>query len=238
MPKYKRILLKISGEALKGKEDIYDKEYLESIYKIVQEIVSAGTEVCLVVGGGNIWRGREAENLGIEKTTGDYRGRMATIRNARCLQSFFENHGLLTRVRTSIPVAQCGEPYIRRRALRHLEKKRVVIFAGGIGSPFFTTDTCAALRAKERNCDGIFMGKNGVEGVYDDDPRKNKNAKLIKKITYSELLADNLKVRDNTAVGLLVDSSVDVRVFNRNDPENAVRVLNGEDIGTVVTNKK
>ena len=238
MAKYKRILLKLSGEALKGKEDIYDKEYLESIYHIVNEIASTGTEVCLVVGGGNIWRGREAENLGIEKTTGDYRGRLATVRNARCLQSFFESKGLATRVRTSFPVPQCGEPYIRRRALHHLENKRVVIFAGGIGSPFFTTDTCAALRAKERNCDGIFRGKNGVEGVYNDDPRKNKDAKLIKKISYAELLKDNLKVRDNTAVGLLIDSSVDVRVFNRNDPENAVRVLNGEDIGTIVTNQK
>ncbi len=238
MPKYKRILLKISGEALKGKGDIYDKEYLESVYKIVSQIASAGTEVCLVVGGGNIWRGREAESLGIEKTTGDYRGRLATIRNAMCLQSFFENRGLVTRVMSSIPVAQCCEPYIRRRALRHLEKGRVVIFAGGIGSPFFTTDTCAALRAKERNCDGIFRGKNGVEGVYDDDPRTNKNAKLIKKISYAQLLSENLKVRDNTAVGLLLDSSVDVRVFNRNDPENAVRVLNGEDIGTIVTNRK
>lgn len=234
---YHRILLKISGEALKGDDDIYSAVFLEKIYEIVKKITDMGTEVAIVVGGGNIWRGRLASSLGIERTTGDYMGMLATIMNAMCLQSYFENHGLITRVMSAIPVNQCCEPYIRRKAIRHLEKKRVVIFAGGVGSPYFTTDTSVALRAKEINADGIFMGKNGVEGIYTDDPRVNKDATLIKKISYQDILAKGLKVMDSTAVGLLVDSDVDVRVFNMNDPENAVRAVKGEDLGTLVTNK-
>lgn len=235
--KYHRILLKISGEALKGEDDIYNAEYLEKIFEIVKKITDMGTEVAIVVGGGNIWRGRLASSLGIERTTGDYMGMLATIMNAMCLQSYFENHGLITRVMSVIPVNQCCEPYIRRKAIRHLEKKRVVIFAGGVGSPYFTTDTSVALRAKEICADGIFMGKNGVEGIYSDDPRVNPDAVMIKKITYQDILAKGLKVMDSTAVGLLVDSDVDVRVFNMNDPENAVRAVKGEDIGTLVSNK-
>lgn len=234
---YHRILLKISGEALKGDDDIYSADYLEKIYEIVKKITDMGTEVAIVVGGGNIWRGRLASSLGIERTTGDYMGMLATIMNAMCLQSYFENHGLITRVMSAIPVNQCCEPYIRRKAIRHLEKKRVVIFAGGVGSPYFTTDTSVALRAKEICADGIFMGKNGVEGIYTDDPRVNPEVVLIKKISYQELLSKGLKVMDSTAVGLLVDSDVDVRVFNMNDPENAVRAVRGEDLGTLVTNK-
>lgn len=234
---YKRILLKLSGEALKGNGEIYDTEYLQKVYVIVKKIVDMGTEVGIVVGGGNIWRGRLASDLGIERTTGDYMGMLATIMNAMCLQSYFEDRGLVTRVLSAVPVDACCEPYIRRRAIRHLEKKRVVIFAGGIGSPYFTTDTTAALRAKEINAEGIFMGKNGVEGVYTDDPRTNKDAVLIKKISYQEILAKGLKVMDSTAVGLLSDSDIDIRVFNMNDPENAVRVVKGEDLGTLVTNK-
>ncbi len=234
---YKRILLKLSGEALKGNGEIYDTEYLQKVYVIVKKIVDMGTEVGIVVGGGNIWRGRLASDLGIERTTGDYMGMLATIMNAMCLQSYFEDRGLVTRVLSAVPVDACCEPYIRRRAIRHLEKKRVVIFAGGIGSPYFTTDTTAALRAKEINAEGIFMGKKGVEGVYTDDPRTNKDAVLIKKISYQEILAKGLKVMDSTAVGLLSDSDIDIRVFNMNDPENAVRVVKGEDLGTLVTNK-
>lgn len=237
MKQYHRILLKISGEALKGNGDIYDSKFLDEVYQIVKKITDMGTEVALVVGGGNIWRGNLASSLGIEHTTGDYMGMLATIMNAMCLQSYFENNGLNTRVMSAVSVNQCCEPYIRRKAIRNLEKKRVVIFAGGVGSPYFTTDTAAALRAKEICADGIFMGKNGVEGIYTDDPRKNPDATLIKKISYQEILAKGLKIMDNTAVGLLVDSDVDVRVFNMNDPENAVRVVKGEDLGTLVTNK-
>ncbi len=237
--KYNRILLKISGEALKGDgNEIYSKKFLGEIYDIVKKITDSGTEVAIVVGGGNIWRGNLASSLNIERSCGDYMGMLATIMNAEALQSFFENHGLETRVMSALHVNQVCEPYIQRRAIRHLEKKRIVIFAGGIGSPYFTTDTCAALRAKEINADGIFMGKNGVEGVYDDDPRKNPNAKLIKKASYQEILAKGLKVMDATALGLLLDSKVDVRVFNMNTPENAVRVVNGEDLGTLITNSK
>lgn len=235
---YKRILLKISGEALKGDGDIYSKDYLEKIYTIVKKITDMGTEVAIVCGGGNIWRGNLAENLGVERTSGDYMGMLATIMNAMCLQSFFENRGLVTRVMSAVECSKVCEPYIRRKAIRHLEKKRVVIFAGGIGSPYFTTDTCAALRAKEICADGFFMGKNGVEGVFTDDPRKNPDAVLIKKTTYQEILTKQLKVMDATALGLLLDSKVDLRVFNMNDPENAVRVVKGEDLGTLITNSK
>lgn len=236
--KYNRILLKLSGEALKGNNDIYDKEYLDKIFQIVKNITDMGTEVAIVVGGGNIWRGKLAENLGLERTAGDYMGMMATIMNAMCLQSYFENEGLITRVMSAVECNKVCEPYIRRKAIRHLEKKRVVIFAGGIGSPFFTTDTCAALRAKEINADGIFMGKNGVEGIMTADPKIDPSATLIKTISYQDILAKGLKVMDATAIGLLLDSKVDVRVFNMNDPENAVRVVKGEDLGTLVTNNK
>lgn len=232
---YNRILLKISGEALKGEKDIYSISYMESIYKIIKKITDMGTQVAIVVGGGNIWRGNLADSLQVERTTGDYMGMLATIMNAMCLQSYFENKGIKTRVMSSIPVDQCCEPYIRRRAIRHLEKNRVVIFAGGVGSPFFTTDTCAALRAKEMNVDGIFVGKNGVDGVYDSDPIKNKNAKLLKKISYRDVLKMGLKIMDSSAVSLLEDSDIETRVFNMNDPENAVRVINGEEIGTVIS---
>lgn len=236
---YKRILLKISGEALKGDgNEIYSKEYLEQIYSIVKKITDMGTEVALVVGGGNIWRGNLASSLEIERTSGDYMGMLATIMNAMCLQSYFENKGLVTRVMSAVQCNAVCEPYIRRKAIRHLEKKRVVIFAGGIGSPYFTTDTAAALRAKEICADGIFMGKNGVEGVFTDDPKKNPMATLIKKTTYQEILAQGLKVMDATALGLLLDSTVDVRVFNMNDPENAVRAVKGEDLGTLITSSK
>lgn len=235
--RYNRILLKLSGESLKGENDVYDKDFIVRIYDIVNEIVRMGTEVAIVVGGGNIWRGALASSLDIERTQADYMGMLATIMNAMCLQSYFENRGMNTRVMSAIPCNVVCEPYIRRKAIHHLEKKRVVIFAGGVGSPYFTTDTAAALRAKEICAEGIFMGKNGVEGVYDSDPRKNPDAKLIRRITYREILAKDLKVMDNTAVGLLDNSEtpIDVRVFNMNDPKNAVRVVEGEDLGTLIT---
>lgn len=236
--KYNRILLKISGEALKGKSDIYAREFLDQIYRVVKEITDMGTEVAIVCGGGNIWRGNLSGELGIERTQGDYMGMMATIMNALCLQSYFESKGLDVRVMSAVPCNTVCEPYIRRKAIRHLEKKRVVIFAGGVGSPYFTTDTAAALRAREIEADGLFMGKNGVEGVYDDDPRKNPNAKLIKELTYQDILSQGLKVMDNTAAGLLIGSGVTVHVFNMNDPENAVKVVQGVDLGTKVYDRK
>lgn len=233
---YKRILLKISGEALEDKDNhhSYSPSFIKTISDVVKEIYEMGIEVAIVVGGGNIWRGDLAPSIGIDKTTGDYMGMLATIMNGMALQATFEQNGLVTRVMSALPLNACCEPYILRKAVRHLEKKRVVIFASGIGSPFFTTDTAAALRAKEIKADAILMGKNGVEGVLDDDPRINKNAKLLKNITYQDILKKNLKVMDSTAVGLLSDSNIQIKVFNMSDPFNAVRVLKGEDLGTTI----
>ena len=234
---YKRILIKISGEALEDRENNqhYDPKVLDEVFKMVKDITELGSEVAIVVGGGNIWRGKLAPTIGIDQANGDYMGMLATVMNAIALQGFFEKNGLDTRIMSALPINACCEPYIRRKAMRHLEKKRVVIFAGGVGSPFFTTDTATALRAKEIGADAILMGKNGVDGVYDDDPRVNKNAKLIKKITYQEILSKGLKVMDNTAVGLLLDSDISIRVFNMSDPNNAVKIISGEDIGTFIS---
>lgn len=236
---YKRILLKISGEALEDKEDhqIYSPKTLANICNTVKKITAMGVQVAMVVGGGNIWRGNLSSTIGIDQATGDYMGMLATIMNAMAVQAFFENNGLDVRVMSALPINACAEPYIRRKAIRHLEKGRVVIFAGGVGSPFFTTDTGAALRAKEINADSIFMGKNGVDGVYDDDPRKNPKAKLLKRVTYHDILANSLKVIDNTTVGLLSESDIKIHVFNMADTDNAVRILNGEDIGTIISKK-
>lgn len=234
----KRILLKISGEALEDKENHqnYDPKVLQKVTNTIVELNKRGVEVAMVVGGGNIWRGNLAPTIGIDKAVGDYMGMLATVMNAMALQAFLEkNGGLHVRVMSALPINACAEPYIRRKAIRHLEKGRVVIFAGGVGSPFFTTDTGAALRAKEINADAIYMGKNGVDGVFDDDPRKNPDAKLLKKITYQDLLAKGLKVMDNTAVGLLSDSDIKIRVFNMEDTDNAIRILDGEDIGTTIS---
>ncbi len=234
---FKRILLKISGEALEDKENHqnYNPKVLDDVFKTVKAITERGVQVAMVVGGGNIWRGNLAPTIGIEQATGDYMGMLATIMNAMALQGYFEKNGLKVRVLSALPVNACCEPYIRRKAIRHLEKGRVIIFAGGIGSPFFTTDTGAALRAKEIDADSIFMGKNGVDGVFDDDPRKNPNAKLISKMTYHEMLEKNLKVMDNTAVGLLENSNIKIHVFNMNSTDNAVKIIDGEKIGTVIS---
>ena len=233
---YKRILLKISGEALEDKDNhhSYSPSFIKTISDVVKEISEMGIEVAIVVGGGNIWRGDLAPSIGIDKTTGDYMGMLATIMNGMALQATFEQNGLVTRVMSALPLNACCEPYILRKAVRHLEKKRVVIFASGIGSPFFTTDTAAALRAKEIKADAILMGKNGVEGVLDDDPRINKNAKLLKNITYQDILKKNWKVMDSTAVGLWSDSNIQIKVVNLSDPFNAVCVLKGDDLGTTV----
>lgn len=236
---YKRIMIKISGEALEDKENHlpYKPDFIESIYTMVNQICQKGVEIMIVVGGGNIFRGRVASSIGVDRATGDYMGMLATIMNAMALQSYFESRGLDCRVMSALPLNACCEPYIRRKALRHLEKKRVVIFAAGIGSPYFTTDTCTALRAKEMMADCIFMGKNGVDGVYSDDPRQNRKAKLLRKITYHEILAESLQVMDNTAVGLLEDTDIEIRVFNMADPQNAVRLVEGEEIGTLISRK-
>ena len=234
--KYKRVLIKLSGEALKGdSSQIFDPELLKNVAKVIREVSLEGAEICIVVGAGNIWRGKLAETIGIEYATADYMGMLGTIINGMAIRSALEQVGLEARVMSAINAPQVAEPYIFKKAVRHLEKGRVVIFAGGTGSPFFTTDTCAALRAKEMNCDAILMAKNGVEGVYSDDPRVNKDAELIKNITYKEVLDRDLKVMDSTAVSLLKDSNVEIKVFNMADVSNFKKVIRGEDIGTTIT---
>ena len=202
LTKYKRVLLKLSGEALQDSEEksIFSAEILNNIAEAIKKMTNQGIEVAVVVGAGNIWRGKMAQTIGIEPATADYMGMLGTIINALALQSSLEKHEVDCRVLSAINVNEVAEPYIRRRALRHLEKKRVVIFAGGTGNPFFTTDTAAALRAKETNCDAILMAKNGTDGVLSADPKLDKTATLIEEITYREMLTKNLKVMDSTAV--------------------------------------
>ncbi len=234
--KYKRILVKLSGEALKDFSDdqILDAKFLKNIALSIKELASLSCQVCVVCGAGNIWRGRLADSIGIEHATADYMGMLGTIINAMAIGSTLSNVGVDNRVMSAISVNQVAEPYIQKKAIRHLEKGRVVIFAGGIGNPYFTTDTAAALRAKELNCNAIFMAKNGVEGVFDSDPRTNKNAKLIKDITYDEVLQRNLKVIDSTAISLLRESDITICVFDMGDKQNFVKILNDEKIGTII----
>lgn len=236
LTKYKRVLLKLSGEALQDSEEksIFSVEILNNIAEAIKKMTNQGIEVAVVVGAGNIWRGKMAQTIGIEPATADYMGMLGTIINALALQSSLEKHNVDCRVLSAINVNEVAEPYIRRRALRHLEKKRVVIFAGGTGNPFFTTDTAAALRAKETNCDAILMAKNGTDGVLSADPKLDKTATLIEEITYREMLTKNLKVMDSTAVSLLQESTIEIRVFNINDLSNLKKVLDGEKVGTTI----
>lgn len=234
---YKRIVLKVSGEALQNEKDgsIYDEKKLKDIADVVKNAHDLGTQIGIVVGAGNIWRGRLADKVGIEHSTADYMGMLGTIMNALALQSAIEAKGIEVRVMSSINVPQVCEPYIRRKAIAHLEDNMVIIFAGGTGNPYFTTDTCATLRAIEINADSIIMGKNGVEGVYDSDPRQNKDAKLLKKLTYSEVMSKKLAVMDLTAVAMLADSDVTIHVFNMSDPHSLIDVLKGKDIGSTIS---
>ena len=237
---YKRIVLKVSGEALENEQDhsIYDEKKLKAIANVVKEAYDLGVQISIVVGAGNIWRGRLADKVGIERSTADYMGMLGTIMNALALQSSLENLGMKTRVMSAINVPQVCEPYIRRKAIAHLEDGNVVVFAGGTGNPYFTTDSCATLRALEINADSIIMGKNGVEGVYDSDPRKNKDAKLLKKLSYTEVMSKKLAVMDLTAVAMLADSDVKIHVFNMSDPMSLLKVLLGEDIGSTISKEK
>lgn len=234
---YKRILVKLSGEALNGQKNkmILDNEKLQVVAKAIKSMVDEGVQICVVVGAGNIWRGKLAKDIGIEHSTADYMGMLGTIINSLALQSSFESVGISSRVMSSIEVKAVCEPYIKRKAIRHLEKGRVVIFAGGTGNPFFTTDTTAALRAMEMDCDSIFMAKNGVEGVYDDDPRKNEKAKLIKNLTFTDIMTQKLEVMDTTAVALIQNSDIKIRVFNMDNTDNFLKVLHNEDIGSIVS---
>ena len=232
--KYKRILLKVSGEALAGDKGTgFDSNVLSEVSKVVKRCHDAGVEIAVVVGGGNFWRGRQGHNM--NRTRADHMGMLATVMNSLALQSAFEAEGIPTRVQTSIEMRQIAEPYIRNKAMRHLEKGRVVIFGCGTGNPFFSTDTTAALRAAEIDADAILLAKN-VDAVYDSDPATNPDAKKFSELTFKEVLNLGLKVMDSTATSLCMDNNIPILVFGIKDPENIVRVLCGEKIGTVVTN--
>ena len=236
---YKRVLLKMSGEALKGDTHYgIDPKTVKSIAKQIKDAYDLGCEIGIVVGGGNIFRGKTAAELGIERAQADYMGMLATIINALAVQDALESIGVPTRVLSALEVKEVAESYIRRRAMRHIEKGRVCIFAGGIGSPYFSTDTASVLRATEMEAEAVLMAKNGTEGVYDSDPRKNPDAKLYKHLTFNEVLSKNLQVMDSTAASLCKDNNVKLVVFNMNKEGNIVRAIKGEDIGTLVDNKE
>lgn len=235
IPVYRRILLKLSGEALMGRQDFgIDQEVLGALSAEVRQVTELGVQVALVVGGGNIFRGiRTSREYGIDRASADYMGMLATVINSLALQERLEREGVVTRVLSAIEMRAIAEPYIRRRALRHLEKGRVVIFAGGTGNPYFTTDTAAALRAMEINAEAILKATK-VDGVYDRDPMTDKKAKKFTELTYIDVLRKNLKVMDATAISLCMDNGLPIVVFNLTRRGNIVRVVRGEKIGTVV----
>ncbi len=235
---YKRIVLKLSGEALSGDLGYgLEPKIIQSIAEQVKEIVELGVETAIVVGGGNIWRGKVGSEMGMDRANADYMGMLATIMNSLALQDSLENIGVSTRVQTSIEMRQVAEPYIRRRAMRHLEKKRVVIFAAGTGNPYFSTDTTAALRAAEINAEIILMAKNNVDGVYTADPKIDPNATKYEELTYMQVLNEELGVMDSTASSLCMDNELPLLVFSIGKEGNIKRAVLGEKIGTIVKGK-
>jgi len=238
-PQYNRIVLKLSGEALAGEQGFgINPAIIRSIAQQVKEVVQLGVEIAVVVGGGNIWRGKVGSEMGMDRATADYMGMLATVMNSLALQDSLEQLGIETRVQTSIEMRQVAEPYIRRRAIRHLEKKRVVIFAAGTGNPYFSTDTTAALRAAEIEADVILMGKNNVDGVYSADPMKDSSAKKFEELSYLDVLKEGLAVMDSTASSLCMDNDIPLIVFSIMEEGNIKRVVLGEKIGTIVRGKK
>ena len=234
-PVFRRVLLKLSGEALMGSLEYgTDPARVKAIAEQVHDASELGVEIALVVGAGNIYRGLEGAAQGMDRATADYMGMLATVLNALTLQDALEGLGNYTRVMSAIAVTEVAEPYIRRRAMRHLEKGRVVIFAAGTGNPFFTTDTAAALRALEIHAETILMAKHGVEGVYDADPAKDPNAKFLPEITHMEAIERGLRVMDSTALSLCMDNALPINVFNMADPKNIDRIVSGERVGTIV----
>jgi uridylate kinase len=237
-PKYKRVVLKLSGEALAGNTGFgINPPTIEEIVKEIKEVHDLGVQIAIVVGGGNIWRGTTGAEMGMERAQADYMGMLATVMNSLALQDALENNGVPTRVQTSIEMRQIAEQYIRRRAVRHLEKGRVVIFAGGTGNPYFSTDTTAALRAAEINADVILMAKNNVDGVYSADPMKDLTATKFTELTHLDVISKGLQVMDSTASSLSMDNDIPLVVFNLNKHGNIRRVIMGEDIGTTVRGK-
>lgn len=238
-PVYGRVLLKLSGEALMGDLPYgTDPDRVQSVAAEVAAIRRRGVGVAIVVGGGNIYRGLAAAAKGMDRATGDYMGMLATVLNALALQDALEKLEVATRVQSAITISEVAEPYIRRRAIRHLEKGRVVIFAAGTGNPFFTTDTAAALRAAELHAEVVLMAKNGVEGVYSDDPATNPNAEFIPEITHKEALTRGLQVMDSTAFALCMDNNLPIIVFNMSDGGNIDKIVSGERVGTLVQTVK
>jgi uridylate kinase len=232
---YKRVLLKLSGEALMGSSEYgIDTSTVETIAKQLKSVVENGVQVAVVVGGGNIWRGDAAAAKGMDRATADYAGMLATIINALALQDALEKNGIVTRSQSAIAVQAVAESYIRRRAIRHLEKGRVVIFAAGTGNPYMTTDTAAALRAVEINADILLMAKNKVDGVYDSDPLTNAGAKKYDQISYLDALRMRLEVMDSTALSLCMDNNLPIKVFDLQAPNSIERVVAGELVGTLV----
>lgn len=237
-PKYKRIVLKLSGEALSGEKGSgIDPTFIKSIAQQIKEIHDLGIEIAIVVGGGNLWRGKIGSEVGMDRANADYMGMLATVLNSLALQDSLENFDVQTRVQTSIEMRQVAEPYIRRKAMRHLEKKRVVIFAGGTGNPYFSTDTTAALRAAEIEADVILMAKNNVDGVYSADPKMDQEAMKFSELSYLDILNKGLAVMDSTATSLCMDNNISLIVFSIMEKGNIKRVLLGEDIGTVIRRK-
>ena len=237
-PAFRRILLKLSGESLMGDLDYgTDPDRVRAVAQAIKTVHDRGVEIAIVVGGGNIFRGMKAAASGMDRATGDYMGMLATVLNALPLQDALEQMGVVVRLQSALTIAEVAEPYIRRRAMRHLEKGRVVIFAAGTGNPFFTTDTAAALRAVEVHAEAILMAKNGVEGVFDDDPRENPDAKLLTEITHMDALRRGLKVMDATALTLCMENGLPIHVFNMDDERNIDRIVSGERVGTLVSSE-
>jgi len=232
---YKRVLLKLSGEALAGKDKIFDPETLSALALQLKEIHDEGVELAIVVGGGNFVRGKFAEELNMDRVQVDNMGMLATVINALAVQNALEKAGVPTRVQTAIEMNKVAEPYILRRAIRHLEKGRVVIFGAGVGSPYFSTDTTAALRASEIKAEVILMAKNGVDGVYSADPKIVKDAIRYERLSYFNLIEKDLKVMDTTAISMCMDNDVDLIVFNMNDMKNIKKAVHGDVIGTVIS---
>ena len=237
--KYKRVLLKLSGEAFTGKEKYgIDAATLGKVAKQIKQVIEMGVGVAIVVGGGNIWRGAKAEKDGMDRVTADYAGMLATVINALALQDTLEREGVITRTQSAITIQQVAEPYIRRRAIRHLEKGRAVIFAAGTGNPYMTTDTAAALRAIEVEAEVLLMTKNNVDGIYSADPVKDPNAKKLDKLSYLEALNMRLEVMDSTALSLCLENKLPIIVFDLQAPRSIERAVLGEPIGTIVSSEQ
>lgn len=234
---YKRVLLKLSGEALSGNGQAFDPEVLKGLAEELKEIQEQGVELAVVVGGGNFIRGKMLAEMGMNRAQGDYMGMLGTVINALAVQNALEQAGVQTRVQTAVHMQEVAEPFILRRAIRHLEKGRVVIFGAGTGHPYFSTDTTAALRASEIGADVILMAKNGVDGVYDSDPKKNPNAKKFDTLNYMDVLNKGLQVMDSTAISMCMDNDIDLIVFNMNERGNILKAIQQTVNGTVITKK-